>query len=332
MRVDHIRAKNYRTLEDVTVEFSSNYCTISGHNNAGKSCMISLIGHLLDEPDSRPWISGDEGLTYKDDKTKWVSGTPNIGLEYKLQISLIEDQVLADFIKRQSGLAFEKDHIDSLVNIVVDPSVYIVNTVYVNDINVSAPVANDILDKIRSAKTLFLHNSTREQSDYYYRAGRHVVLYNLPLSPQDQGLLKEAEIQLQRQIKKVAKSQTGELNSMLGKLSDKFDVEFSAIDSSSSRRVHLGINLTDKNVEMPLLSWGSGTQNRTRVLMSVLQANRIRTGEEPQNRITPIVVIEEPESFLHPSPQADFGKVLQALSEELRIQIIVSTHSPYMLN
>ena len=51
-----------------------------------------------------------------------------------------------------------------------------------------------------------------------------------------------------------------------------------------------------------------------------------------EEKITPIVVVEEPESFLHPAAQAEFGGVLQDLSQELGIQIIVSTHSPFMLN
>jgi hypothetical protein len=119
---------------------------------------------------------------------------------------------------------------------------------------------------------------------------------------------------------------------MLGKLTEKYDVEFSALEGFATRRMPLGINLKDKNVEVPLNDWGSGTQNRTYILMSILSANRIRTQQSTEDKITPIIVIEEPESFLHPSAQAEFGKLLQAIAPELGIQIIASTHSPYMLN
>jgi predicted ATP-dependent endonuclease of OLD family len=94
----------------------------------------------------------------------------------------------------------------------------------------------------------------------------------------------------------------------------------------------LGINLRDRNVEVPLDDWGSGTQNRTHILMAILQANRIKTTDTPDDKITPFVVIEEPESFLHPSAQAEFGRMLRDLSGEFGIQIIATTHSPYMLN
>ena len=61
---------------------------------------------------------------------------------------------------------------------------------------------------------------------------------------------------------------------------------------------------------MPLNDSGSGTQNRTQILMSVLQANRIKTNPSLDDKITPLVVIEEPESFLHPSAQSEFGRIL----------------------
>jgi putative ATP-dependent endonuclease of OLD family len=94
----------------------------------------------------------------------------------------------------------------------------------------------------------------------------------------------------------------------------------------------LGIKLRDRSVEVPLDDWGSGTQNRTHILMAILQANRIKTTDTPDEKITPFVVIEEPESFLHPSAQAEFGRMLRHLSDEFGVQIIATTHSPYMLN
>jgi putative ATP-dependent endonuclease of the OLD family len=35
---------------------------------------------------------------------------------------------------------------------------------------------------------------------------------------------------------------------------------------------------------------------------------------------------------LHPSAQAEFGRILQDLAEEFGVQVIVTTHSPYLLN
>jgi predicted ATP-dependent endonuclease of OLD family len=54
--------------------------------------------------------------------------------------------------------------------------------------------------------------------------------------------------------------------------------------------------------------------------------------EASAGKITPVIVIEEPESFLHPAAQAEFGRVLQDLAEEFQVQVIVTTHSPYLLS
>lgn len=63
-----------------------------------------------------------------------------------------------------------------------------------------------------------------------------------------------------------------------------------------------------------------------------MNAKRIQESSNLSKRLTPIVIIEEPESFLHPSAQAEFGRILQDLAKEFKIQIIVATHSPYLLS
>lgn len=85
-------------------------------------------------------------------------------------------------------------------------------------------------------------------------------------------------------------------------------------------------------MELKLSDWGSGTQNRVHILLSILQASRLKSSQNAENTTTPVVIIEEPESFLHPTAQAEFGRVLQLLAEDEAIQIICTTHSPYMLN
>ena len=139
----------------------------------------------------------------------------------------------------------------------------------------------------------------------YYGRGRLRAFYEVFLSAVEQQEVSKAEKTVQTRVRKLAREHRDELNAMLGKLTEKYDVEFSALEGYATRRMPLGINLKDKNVEVPLNDWGSGTQNRTYILMSILSANRIRTQQSTEDKITPIIVVEEPESFLHPSAQAD---------------------------
>lgn len=192
--------------------------------------------------------------------------------------------------------------------------------------------AKEINKRIKDSSLLFLYNSTTRHEEFFFGRGRHRMFYEFVMSTDEKKALDDAGKEIERRLRKFAKNHTDELSKILGRLTEKYDVEVSPLEGFTAREMPLGINLKDKNVEVPLDAWGSGTQNRTRILMAVLQANRIKTTSSPDDKITPIVVIEEPESFLHPSAQAEFGKMLRHLSEEFGIQILVTTHSPHMLN
>ena len=151
------------------------------------------------------------------------------------------------------------------------------------------------------------------------------------MSEDEKKALTSAQNELQKAMRRLANGHTRSLGDILGRLSEKYDVEASPPEGYALGDMPLGINLKDKSVDIPLGDWGSGTQNRTHILMAILQAHRIKTANADE-RITPIVIIEEPESFLHPSAQAEFGGMLKALSNEFGIQLIATTHSPYMLN
>ncbi|HEY3215821.1 MAG TPA: AAA family ATPase [Candidatus Eisenbacteria bacterium] len=104
------------------------------------------------------------------------------------------------------------------------------------------------------------------------------------------------------------------------------------IPSLDIRYFPYDLTLGDRKVEVELGEWGSGTRNRTLVLLTIFRAKQVAESPASASKVTPVIVVEEPESFLHPSAQAEFGRVLQDLSEEFRVQIIVTTHSPYLLS
>ena len=333
MKIRSISAKNYRVLEDIHVEFADDYCALSGHNNAGKSCIIRLISTLFEVDDSRRWLLRDNELNYVDDYTQWNAEKKPIELEYNLEIGRENDSSLLSFVETQANKKFAIDTLSMKIRMRVDNQNDKENLISINGEEIlDGKVAKEIIRRIRSANALFLHNSTQYERSFFYDDGRYRFYHNIALSQTEQREIQKIEKQRQSKVRRFAKGHRDELNEMMGQLSDRYDVEFSPMESSSGRHMPLRINLKSKNVEVPMENWGSGTQNRTQILMSLLQANAIREHENNDEKVTPIVVIEEPESFLHPSAQAEFGKVLQELSRKLGIQVIVSTHSPYMLN
>jgi predicted ATP-dependent endonuclease of OLD family len=90
--------------------------------------------------------------------------------------------------------------------------------------------------------------------------------------------------------------------------------------------------LGDRKINVVLTECGSRTRNPTLIFLALFTAKQISQSPASASKITPVFVIEEPESFLHPSAQGAFGRILQDLSAEFQLQVITTTHSPYMLN
>ncbi len=330
MKILSINAKNYRTLENINIVFTGNYCTISGKNNSGKSCVIRLLQNLFTKPEFFPWFLGDIYFEYKDDLTQWSKTNSIINIEYILEVKQNDDPALITFIEKIISDEITDDPTNISIVFTIDSTSKPRGEVKVNGKSTDQSSAVDIIKKIRDSNLLFLYNSTRQEKNYFY--GRKKPFYDVALSEDEKRQLEKAATMTAKKYKKLAREHKIELNTILGRLSEKYDVEFSPMEDTITRRMPLGINLKDKNVAVPLNDWGSGTQNRTHILLELLQANRIKTAASNQEKITPLVVVEEPESFLHPSAQAEFGKILRMLSNEMRIQVIITTHSPYMLN
>lgn len=332
MRLKSITTKNYRTLHDLGLSFSNSYCTISGRNNAGKSCVIRLLSALFRVRTRYPWQLDESGLDYKEDKTQWIKDAEPILVSFNLEITRSEDPALISFIEKIATKKIEKQQVTLCVAYSVSDSDDVIVSVSVDGEKVDDKAAKEIDKRIKDSSLLFLYNSTTRHDEFFFGRGRRRMFYEFVMSTDERKALDEAGKHIERRLRKLAKDHTDELSKILGRLTEKYDVEVSPLEGFAAREMPLGINLRDKNVEVPLSDWGSGTQNRTHILMAVLQANRIKTTGSPDDKITPIVVIEEPESFLHPSAQAEFGRMLRRLSEEFGIQILVTTHSPHMLN
>jgi putative ATP-dependent endonuclease of the OLD family len=331
MRLNSISARGYRTLQDLTLDFSRGYCTLSGRNNAGKSCIIRLLLSLFQSQTRYPW-GAEVSVEYEEDKTQWVKEQTPIEVRFSLGITREEDPALISFVEKIASVTITQPSGTLHVGYSLAAKNELAVTAEIDGERLDDKAAKEIDKRIKDSDLLFLYNSTVPHEEIYFGRGRRRMFYEFVMSAAERKALADAGRHVERQLRKLAKEHTEGLSRILGRLAEKYDIELSPFEGSADREMPLGINLKDRNVQVPLNAWGSGTQNRTRILMAILQANRIKTTGPSDERITPFVVIEEPESFLHPSAQAEFGRMLRRLSDEFGIQIIATTHSPHMLN
>lgn len=331
MKIVSMHVQNYKTLENIIIPFAETFNSISGKNNAGKTSVITALRGVLKDKGKETFWFGNKDIEYSSSFTQWATAGTPITLTYVLKFSEAEDPGMYHFVikiaslqnfdSREFLLKIELNHTESGQDA----------EVYINDTKLGTFESKEIYTKITGTSLALYYHSAEVGLSGLGVGGISRLTQDLMFTNEERADLTADQEKLKKKIKKMAgKNRTG-LSDLLGKLEDKYDVELSIFEKYLSGHIPLEINLKDKSVDIPLSDWGTGTQNRTQVMMLILYANKIKEDLGGVNRITPIVIIEEPESFLHPSAQAEFGRVIRNLSRDLQIQIITSTHSPYML-
>ncbi|MBL9180721.1 MAG: AAA family ATPase [Verrucomicrobiaceae bacterium] len=333
MRINRIKIQNYRTIEHLELEFPAYYAAISGKNNSGKSNVIKAIRSFFREVESSPF-SEDNDIGIKTDLPNWLStedASRTISFELSLLLHRELDAGLYRFVVTFLALGESPDELmltlrQSWSKLGGSKSLGLsCQRIEIED----AFKIEEVFKKIRSSRCLLFHNSTAQGHRYIIGRQFTRMFGGLPADEADQ--LKKANTKVVDLLRKSAQRHQKDIIELLGRLEEKYNVTLS-LPPLEFDDVPFMVSLGDKSTSVPLDDWGSGTQNRTLIFLNILRAKKNREVGSESDRITPILLIEEPESFLHPSAQAEFGKMLQEISEELCVQVVTTTHSPYMLS
>lgn len=334
MIIDRLTIRNYRTLENVDLAFPSIFSAICGANDSGKTNVVRAIRTIMRE-DRLPFESDrEQPLRYDHDFPKWKRDQPPQGITLRLGLRCRshDDAGLYQSIIKQLELESPAEELNLDVRIARTsnrseaPSVSITAAGKTfEDID-----AQEVLKRLQSSRGILFHNSTAiEPRRLYY--GSSVGGYIRDISGTHASILSDLKSSVNKGLRKISRNQQEEFARLLGRLQQKYRVGLS-LPPFDLEYLPFTITLGDPSGEVPLDDWGSGTRNRTLILFALFRARQIRDSEASASKVTPVIVIEEPESFLHPSAQAEFGRVLQDLAAEFQVQVIITTHSPYMLS
>lgn len=332
MKIRSIHVRNFRTIETLDIEMPWSYTALCGANDAGKTNIIRAIRALL--KDDQPYFAGDEEeVSIKDDFPKWLDCAPeerHIVLELTIEVHRKHDSGLYQFLKRQLELGEQPDTLclrvtAKYVNDRMPPRIEVRS----GDLCFEGVQAQEVFRKLHTSKCILFHNSPQTAlTRLRHREGFGLLR---EFAGEVRAELDEISASLEKKLQKIAKRQQTEMERLLGRLENKYRVRLT-VSAFDLGWLPFNLTLGDSKHTVPLDNWGSGTQNRTLILHALFRAKQVADADEAADQITPIIVVEEPESFLHPSAQAEFGRVLQDLAEEFGVQVIVTTHSPYLLS
>lgn len=332
MKIERINITNLKTIESVEIHLPRFYSAVSGKNNAGKSTVFVAIRSLFEEEESNPF-DDDQRDSLKDYPVWKYDKDCDLTIVVELTIRIYRDadagifRFIETFIEQTKSepsihvtLKKETDCRKGLVRL----SVTIDNVEITDDFK-----AKEIHKKFRSSRAFIFHNSTAPAHPYYLN--RSLFGFLKEVSEEDRKKVNQAKSKMMAAYSAIAKKQKREIEETLGRLEEKYQVGIS-VPAFEIDQFPFSLTLADKKVELPLADWGSGTQNRTRIFLALIRAKRITEAVSDSDKITPFMLVEEPECFLHPSAQAEFGSTLRDLSEEFGVQVICTTHSPYLLS
>jgi putative ATP-dependent endonuclease of OLD family len=329
MRISRLSTTNYRTLQQLDLNFAPYYTAICGRNDTGKTNVVQVIRCLMKEHD--PYNYGeDPEFSINEDFTKWVKVEQRdreISVAMDLIIHPQTDKGLHEFLRDYLGIGDQNQELAVRIDICHKSDAPQDVIVTVGDQRFEELKAQEVLKRVQTSRS-FLFHSSMEPRGRYSRALRGI----LGDIPEDYAKrLGASEKAVNTVLKRIAREQSQEIENLLGRLKERYKVglSFPSFDLSF---FPYDLTLGDHKVDVELDEWGSGTRNRTLVLLTIFRAKLVADSTTSASKVTPIIVIEEPESFLHPSAQAEFGRVIQDLAEEFKVQIIVTTHSPYLLS
>ena len=332
MKISRLDIKNYRSISTLQLEFPTYYSAISGKNDAGKTNVLTAIRGMFEG--ESPFYYNEE-ISLKDDLPKWItkdSKERSITIEAELLVFKDSDAGLYAFLTDYLALGEPGQHLTVRIKLTVSSDYPDgVEGLEVDGKTYERLKAQEVLNKLQSSRTFLFHDST----EFIHRATHYPRFAGLlfgQLAGTDSEKLEGAKAKLNTTLSTITKRQQKDISELLGRLKDKYKVGISLKQAFDPEYLPFSVTLGVEGVNVELENWGSGTQNRTWILLMLFKARRTSHSETSASKITPILVIEEPESFLHPSAQAEFGKVIQDLAEEFQVQVIVATHSPYMLS
>lgn len=216
-----------------------------------------------------------------------MQGNPSIEISLDLSITKSSDPGLYNFVEKFSNVQLGNEglllKIERKYLYKEEPQVL----VYVDGAPLEKYESNEIVKRITSSELAFFHNSTVPSPSIFFGGGMR-LFHQMTFTKDEKEELKSEQNKIKNKVKKLAKKHKDELAELLGRLKEKYDVELTVFERSFSNSIPFGINLKDNNVEIPLDDWGSGTQNKTQIMMSVLQANKIKMAVSDENNVARI--------------------------------------------
>lgn len=299
MKIKRLRVKNFKSLRDVDIELG-NLTLITGVNSSGKSSLIQAL-LLLKQNEEKFYTHRGDKMVNINDRYVTLGNKKDILSEgaykenIKISIWAPEQEHILSFDNDTLRIAIDELLPDESFNLFFDDFQYIQTDRIAPQI--SYPLSDEQISK-------GLIGFKGEYSAHYLAINRHKKIV--------QSLCHE-------------KAKTNQLlenvSLWLSEISQNIEVKAKVFDELQQADLKYTYTYGDTTTgEYTPLNVGFGITYVLPIIVALLKA---KEGD--------LLMIENPESHLHPKAQAQIAK-LCALVSSLGVQVILETHSDHVLN
>ncbi len=311
MKIKSFYVKNYKVLDDFKIEFDDENITILlGTNNVGKSTFLEALNKFMqidgpkEEDFNKNKIGSNENFEFE------MIALNNNGEEVTLKSTYNSTgKRPAYYIDNtsQSKKYFEKYIEDCMTN-----------PFYVAPDSKAEDNEKEILKLFQTTAQNIITDDTEKNNEFN------------AIAKKIDELLDEANNALEPSIKELRKNIRDDLNRIfgeeLGSLNIKFETNEFGLDDYA-KLISSEIQFNKNGNEFKLSSQGTGVRRAS--FISLLQ-NAMKE-EKLIFKNNHLLLIDEPEVFLHPMAVKELSNILYDIAGE-KLQIIISTHSPIFVD
>jgi len=354
MRIKQIEIKNYRSIKYLKFDVPQ-ICALVGPNNAGKSNILTAVYKVLGrdwvtvssfdlddihgrdpESDMRISVTFDPPVEYRRFKHADPVEIPTFSFEFtrykvgekkgerRLEQKCLRQDGKAPMVLKKAPKKGEEHEYEPLVNIPSEvresvPLIYIGTNRSLREQLPSArysllrQLLEDVNRELHDPSQTIRFTDEDGTEKTIPRAERFKDLMAKALEL----LRTDSFVQLEKSIKENALRQLGFDPAVDG---DKLDLHFSPFDTMDFYKA-LDLRVREGDFTIRATELGEGIQNA--LVLAILQAFKARRKQGA------ILLIEEPEMFLHPQMQRSLYKTLREIGKTN--QVIYTTHSPHFV-
>ncbi len=322
MRLKKVHIENYRSLLNIDIDFSE--CTVFvGKNNSGKSNVLKAIDFVIGEGYNRvsknDFYNRDESLTIKivlffgsftiEEKAEIKKNIP-YGVKNEETYYSLED------VKRELDISGE---------IRIETEIFLGNTskkLYIGDIYykyLSTALKNAIVNSVYIPGVRAIDQMTVTYRNTILTKVLKLVYNSCSQTQKDE--LSDSIGAFSEKLKNIFEDCESRLDEISKEIINHDGLRVSIVPSDLDdlyKKLHIVLN---DGIEAELDYKGTGIQNIIIIALFKLYSE-LRLGSA-------LLLIEEPESFLHPHACRHIAKILKEIGESENIQLVITTHSPH---